>query len=720
MTAHRLVVSDQEKSPHRRLNQNLTNLSPFGNEILTFVTDEWSMNRSHLLLLASFTALQHAGAHSWKADELPVFDEVLRAHILAEWEQKQAPSASGTLKPLSVASTASVVQFAAAALANAKEAPVQSLPFQAFPKVEIKWDQDYLYIASNGLPDHNMMVGITAWQQQVPLPQSYFGDNAWRVPLHPVPAKEPVSIKARFLRGAIALAANGIPIFNPQNNRGEVSQEIGELDQWGGHCGRADDYHYHAAPLHLQTVVGKGLPIAYALDGYPIYGLTEPNGAPLGKLDSYNGHETEKLGYHYHASTQYPYVNGGFHGEVVEAEGQVDPQPRAQPVRPDTPPLRGAVITGFESLTTNSYKLSYKVNNDKRSITYAINSDGTYPFEYDDGKGNITKEVYTQHGPGGAGQKGQGRDKGKGGMKTDDAPPQPRAEERSAVTESAPSTVPATLMDFNGDGIVSAQEFANTARREYNKKPSGVSLVDAMAKARQVFEGMDHNHDGQLDRGEWQPAAPSEADKPSQDRLERGDNRGGMERRGSVKKSESAIAPDQPHSSNGSFLLSSSEVADGAEMPMDYTGDGSGATLPLEWKGVPAGTQGYALIMDHLDPEGVMKWYWTLYDLPASLTSLPKNVQGVGKVGTGFRGQIGYEPPHSKGPGSKTYVLTLYALSAPLAIQQLPREVNREVLMAAMKGKVLASSSLHVVHTSQGSEDSGQTSRKPRRLPSQK
>ena len=115
-----------------------------------------------------------------------------------------------------------------------------------------------------------------------------------------------------------------------------------------------------------------------------------------------------------------------------------------------------------------------------------------------------------------------------------------------------------------------------------------------------------------------------------------------------------------------------------------------------------------------------MKWCWTLYDLPASLTSLPKNVQGVGKVGTGFRGQIGYEPPHSKGPGSKTYVLTLYALSAPLAIQQLPREVNREVLMAAMKGKVLASSSLHVVHTSQGSEDSGQTSRKPRRLPSQK
>jgi phosphatidylethanolamine-binding protein (PEBP) family uncharacterized protein len=138
------------------------------------------------------------------------------------------------------------------------------------------------------------------------------------------------------------------------------------------------------------------------------------------------------------------------------------------------------------------------------------------------------------------------------------------------------------------------------------------------------------------------------------------------------------------------------------EMPADYTGDGSGATLPLAWKGVPAGTQGFALIMDHMDLEGSHKWYWTMYDIPAGVTGLPKNVQGVGKVGTGFKGQIGYEPPHSKGPGPKTYVITVYALSEPLRLAQAPREVNREVLLAAMKGKVLASSSLRVVHTRSG------------------
>src|SRR5204863_5009994 len=131
----------------------------------------------------------------------------------------------------------------------------------------------------------------------------------------------------------------------------------------GGHCGRADDYHYHTAPFHLQSVLGQGLPIAYALDGYPIYGLTEPDGSEPGKLDAFNGHETAALGYHYHGSTKYPYVNGGFHGEVVEREGQVDPQPRAQGLRPALPPLRSAVITGFSaSDDERTFALEYTVN----------------------------------------------------------------------------------------------------------------------------------------------------------------------------------------------------------------------------------------------------------------------------------------------------------------------------------------------------------------------
>ncbi len=80
-----------------------------------------------------------------------------------------------------------------------------------------------------------MMFGIMNWQQQVPLPQDYTGENAWKLPLKPVPAASPISVKNRFLRSAIALAISSIPIFNPSNNWGEISYKIGELDQWGGH-----------------------------------------------------------------------------------------------------------------------------------------------------------------------------------------------------------------------------------------------------------------------------------------------------------------------------------------------------------------------------------------------------------------------------------------------------------------------------------------------------
>jgi len=203
--------------------------------------------------------------------------------------------------------------------APAAPAPDAAKAFMPFQRVKTRWDDSFLYVESDGLPDHPMMTGITNWQQHVPLPQPYVGDNAWRIPLKPVPATTPAMVKDHFLRGAIALAANGVPIFNPQNNRGEISQEIGELDQWGGHCGRGDDYHYHVVPLHLQKVVGNGMPVAYALDGYPIYGLTEPDGSPVGKLDECHGHTTG-IGYHYHAGTTYPYVIGGFHGQVVERE----------------------------------------------------------------------------------------------------------------------------------------------------------------------------------------------------------------------------------------------------------------------------------------------------------------------------------------------------------------------------------------------------------------
>ena len=472
--------------------------------------------------------------------------------------------------------------------------PAQADAFARFaPKVSLRWDDSFLYVEGNGLPEHGMMTGITAWQQQVPLPQPYVGGNAWRLPLRPIPASQPQSIRDRFLRGAIALAANGIPIFNPQNNRGEISQDIGELDQWGGHCGRADDYHYHAAPLHLQAKLGLALPIAYALDGYAIYGLTEPDGSKPVGLDSFNGHSTAELGYHYHGSLKYPFVNGGFHGEVVEREGQVDPQPRAQSVRPALTALRGARITGF-TLTPDEKQgdLVYTVNGRPAGVSYSANADGSWKFHFTNADGSTRDETYRPGGGGGAGRGGGGgggdtKGKGKGRK----GPPPTQGESRPLSATGNPPTI-------------------------------------------------------------------------------------------------------------GSFALRSPAVGQDHVLPIEFTGDGASISPPLEWTEGPTGTRSYAVIMHHLTPDGDTKWYWTLYNIPADVRSLPKDSRGVGTLGTNsVTRRVGYAPPHSKGPGAKTYILTLYALSAPLELSTPAAQVNRDTLLAAMRPVTLAATSYEVTYT---------------------
>ncbi len=266
-------------------------------------------------------------------------------------------------------------------------------PFK--PKVRTNWDGTTFFIEGDNMPDGmpNRMAGITTWQQQVPLPVAYFAGttnpenaagslgykqpNYWRLPLVPTVAPSPTliftpgSTTNNFQRGAIAIASNGVAIFNPANNTGHVSYEIGELDYYGGHSGMADDYHYHIIPTHLSSRYGGPLsddkPLAWALDGYPIYGYVEPDGSARQALDSNGGHDIGNgWGYHYHAigtttrdathpygTPQSPYTMTSFRGTVVNFGGQVDGQPEVSAIRADgtggynAKPISGAYIVAF-------------------------------------------------------------------------------------------------------------------------------------------------------------------------------------------------------------------------------------------------------------------------------------------------------------------------------------------------------------------------------------
>jgi hypothetical protein len=222
------------------------------------------------------------------------------------------------------------------------------------------------------------------------------------LPLSPVPTNTPYLITSNtFTRGAIALAANGIPIFNPYNNRGEASALIGELDQWGGHCGRADDYHYHVSPLHLTNVVGLALPVAFALDGYPIYGLVEPDGSAVTGLDSLRGH-TNVLGrYHYHSSLTLPFLNAGFHGTVAYVNSQVDPQPSVRPVRPSGTPLNGASLVGYTNSGPDQFSLNYRLTGNPTNYfwNYTLNRTNKTVLVTYIGTGGTTQTNYSNWEP---------------------------------------------------------------------------------------------------------------------------------------------------------------------------------------------------------------------------------------------------------------------------------------------------------------------------------
>lgn len=155
-----------------------------------------------------------------------------------------------------------------------------------------------------------------------------------------------------------------------------------------------------------------------------------------------------------------------------------------------------------------------------------------------------------------------------------------------------------------------------------------------------------------------------------------------------------------PTTASARFVLRSPAVGADGVLPREFSGDGESASPPLEWSGAPAGTQSYALVMHHVDPEGVTKWYWILYDIPASVRSLPRNAKGIGTAGTnGVNRRTEYAPPHSKGPGTKTYVLTVYALSAPARVAVPAVDVTRDVLLAAIADRTLGSAELSVTYT---------------------
>jgi len=338
----------------------------------------------------------------------------------------------------------------------------------------ISWDDDFLYIEGDGLPDHDMMRGITGWQQQVPIPHDFTGESRFALPLKPNVLKEPQELT---LLGPIALAVNGIPIFHSLTQSGKDAYLGGELDEWGGHCGRADDYHYHIAPSHLEEFVGKGNPVAFGIDGHPVY-LADPSKDK--PLDECHGYFDDEGNYRYVGNLEAPYMMASFRGMA-----DLEDRPRTQGVRPFLRPLRGASITGFSGGLEEGYSLEYELQGDKGYVNYRITGKGA-DFTFVDPDGSTREESHERRAGGGKGKGGKGRPPGemkppRGGA------PAPKGEKEPGQGKGATAAsgrtpwilVHAQELDANGDGVV---EFE----------------AELMAEVATVFTAYDRNGDQKI------------------------------------------------------------------------------------------------------------------------------------------------------------------------------------------------------------------------------
>lgn len=245
----------------------------------------------------------------------------------------------------------------------------QSVSFSGESDVTVTCDQEFAYITSDTYPKHDLMNGITGTNEQVPVPAVNY---AAPIKLNPVYVNGTTTIDA-----AVGVAVNGVPIYD-YSAQGELDVHnydpstdtllLGQLDNCGGHSGRGDDYHYHAAPtcmIDAMTLQGDDVIIGWGYDGYPLYGDNNPDGSVIanGELDVCNSQEDGVYGRRYHTSQQPPYI-------IQCLVGEVDTQnlPRVSPLQAQQEDHRANLKPPQEGV---------------ENLTFVEDPDGTRTMRYD-------------------------------------------------------------------------------------------------------------------------------------------------------------------------------------------------------------------------------------------------------------------------------------------------------------------------------------------------
>jgi Raf kinase inhibitor-like YbhB/YbcL family protein len=146
--------------------------------------------------------------------------------------------------------------------------------------------------------------------------------------------------------------------------------------------------------------------------------------------------------------------------------------------------------------------------------------------------------------------------------------------------------------------------------------------------------------------------------------------------------------------------VTSATIENGGEIPQKHSDYSDGVSPPLSWDRVD-GALSYAIVMEDPDAKPITPFvHWVAWNIPADVSELPEGLQeqprltepeGVmqGRNSVGSHGYLGPKPP--VGDPDHHYHFQILALDALL---DLPSTADRDVVLAAAKGHVIAKGEL--------------------------
>jgi hypothetical protein len=134
----------------------------------------------------------------------------------------------------------------------------------------------------------------------------------------------------------------------------------------------------------------------------------------------------------------------------------------------------------------------------------------------------------------------------------------------------------------------------------------------------------------------------------------------------------------------------------GERIPREYTCEGADVSPEVRIEGVPQ--QAKSLVLIVYDPDAPVRWFihWILYDVPVSVTVIPRGVEkykasipGLGLQGTNYFGYVGYGGPcPPRGHGAHRYVFLVLAVDTETL--GLGPGASYEEVVRAIRGHIVA------------------------------